>query len=158
RSERPYFPNDQGVSIGFPGVGIFTTKRWGEEFFSAGTNRRNWEYAVRLLYCVPLSSVNSFDVPDVYIRRDVPRSNNGDPSVFVRDCKGCHSTMDAAVPAFLQYDYNGNEVIRRNAVVDKLNEPNNHPTFRVTTDQWHLFVDDEQNKTFGFQGPYEGRG
>jgi len=142
---------------GYPGAGIFTTRGWGEQFFLMGTNRRNWEYAVRLLYCTPLASVKSFDLVDSYIRRDVPRVNGGDPNVFVKDCKGCHSTMDAVVPAFLQYDFDNGRVVRRGAVVDKLNEIN-YPSFRVTTDEWNLLLSEEQNRVFGFQGPFSGNG
>lgn len=142
----------------FSGVGIFTTRAWAEEFLSAGTNRRAWEYIIRLLYCAPQTAVKDINVPDHYVARDVPRVNAGDPLVFHRDCKGCHGMMDAGGRrAFLKFDYDtygGNatvfRLVQHTTVNDKLNE-RNHSTEPVTSEDWYLFATPNQNKLFGFQ-------
>ncbi len=153
---------DMGAFSGagkFEGVGIFTTRTWASEFLSAGTNRRAWEYSIRLLYCTQQPGVKDLNVPDSYVGKDVPRVNGGDPSVFHKDCKGCHGMMDAfGRRAFLKHNYFNNKVLQLTTIYDKLNEPNNNPTEAVTSEDWTLFVTPGQNKTFGFTGPYQGMG
>lgn len=134
---------------GFPAVGVLTTAPWAESYFRAGTNRRNWVGILNNLYCVPQKSVQTSDIPDQYVRRDIPRAPGGDPSQFGENCKTCHAQMDAIMPAFARHDTDGAGRLNFVALRDKINETNSS-TFAITSEQWFLFVTPAQQRIFGF--------
>lgn len=136
----------------FPGVGIFTTQPWGENYYRAGTSRRNWGIGIMNdLFCTRQEQIQSSQIPDSYVARDVPRAPGGDPRQFTNNCRTCHGQMDALRPAFLGYDYNDNQgFVRLSPVKEKVNEIN-YSSYIPTTDEWHLFISDDQNKVFGFR-------
>ncbi len=133
----------------FPAVGVLTSAPWAESYFSGGTNRRNWVGILNNLYCVPQKSVQTSDIPDQYVRRDIPRAPGGDPAQFGENCKTCHAQMDAIMPAFARHDADGNGRLNFVALRDKINETNS-PTFAITSEQWFLFVTPAQQRIFGF--------
>ena len=150
-------------SSGSGDVGIFTRRQFAMDFYEAGTNRRPIKAMVELLYLVQLPTIKSFELPDGYVRQDVPRLDPaGSPDAYQTNCRGCHSFIDPLSTAFglLDFDLENNRILRRSAfpVPYKINEVNS-PTYKPTSDAWSLFVTDAQNEVFQFRdvpGNYDG--
>ncbi len=86
-------------------AGVLTTRAAGEEFFSAGTNRRMFRFAAMNYMCRDLEQLKDTTRPTNRIRQDVSRSPGGDSSVFLNSCSGCHSGMDPMAQAFAYYQW-----------------------------------------------------
>lgn len=86
-------------------AGVMTTRSAAKAFFVAGTNRAMFRFTMLNHMCRDMEQVHDVSrVPD-RIRQDVSRSPGGDSRVFLNNCIGCHSGMDALAGAFAYYDY-----------------------------------------------------
>lgn len=86
-------------------AGVTTTRASGEAFFKGGTNRRVWRYTAINHLCRDMEQLSDVSRPADRIRQDVPRSPGGDSSIFLNNCIGCHSGMDAVAGAFAFYEW-----------------------------------------------------
>lgn len=86
-------------------AGILTSRSAAKAFFIDGTNRAMFRFTMVNHMCRDMEEVHDVSrVPD-RIRQDVSRSPGGDSRVFLNNCIGCHSGMDAMAQAFAYYDY-----------------------------------------------------
>ena len=140
---------------GFNGTGIFTSSTWFYNYIDMGTNRRPIYGMLHHLFCTEIQPVQSLFIPDTYVKRDVPRTPAGDVNQYLTNCIGCHSFMDALIPrAFARFDTDPAQNPPTMLYVpprDKNNEVN-FANEAITSDEWHLFLTDEQNAIFGFNG------
>ena len=143
------------VRPGFGGVGIFTSYPWFKDYIDMGTNRRSVYGMLNHLYCTDIKHVQSFVIPDKFVKRDVPRTPAGNVNDYLTNCVGCHAWMDAFIPrAFARYDTNNNNnnpIPLYGVPADQINETN-FDKEPITTDDWHLFLTAEQNRIFRFNG------
>lgn len=142
-----------GGHPGFPGVGLYTTYTWGINFDYMGTQRRNIKGTMENLYCVTMDSMRTTLLPDIGIRRDVPRD---DPD-FNTNCKRCHSWMDLWVHPFLAKNvttaadppaFTFQWKSPSDDKFDKMNNPVG-PEYPVTTTAFDFFYTDDQNRVLG---------
>lgn len=131
-------------------IGLFTTRSWASDFYSAGTNRRPWKGIIELLYCVNQTDTKTLFIPEDKVRRDVPRVQNGSVSIYQNTCRGCHAQMDPISNAFGLWDFVNNAIKRQTSFFEKINETPNYPTYRPTSDTWWLYTTDSQDAIFGF--------
>lgn len=143
------------VRPGFAGVGIFTSYPWFQSYVDMGTNRRPIYGMLNHLYCTDIKHVQSFVIPDKWVKRDVPRTPAGNVNDYLTNCVGCHAWMDAFIPrAFARYNTNpnnGTPIPQYGLPFDKLNETN-FDKEPISSDEWHLFLTAEQNRIFRFNG------
>lgn len=100
----------QSAVTGIPvaGVaGVMTTRAAAKAYFVDGTNRAMFRFTVLNHLCNDLEQYKDNALPVDRIRQDVSRSPGGDSSIFLNECSGCHTGMDAMAQAFAyhQYDY-----------------------------------------------------
>lgn len=139
-------------------AGIFSTRAFGEAFYSAGTNRRATRYAFMNFMCKDFEDLHDTTVPDFHVRRDVPRDPGGESKTYKNSCVGCHAGQDALGGAFAYYDYS-NRVLYRTTVAAKLNRDPVFPDGYITTDDsWINLWSQGQNSSLGWRGPQEGNG
>ncbi len=94
-------------------AGVMTTRSAAKAFFIDGTNRAMFRFTMKNHMCNDMEQVkDTTRVPD-RIRQDVSRSPGGDSRIFLNNCIGCHSGMDAMAQSFAYYDY----------VYDDVNDP-----------------------------------
>jgi hypothetical protein len=101
--------------------GLFTTRGYGEAYYSAGTNRAAFAFAMQNFLCKDMEELNDTTIPDYRVRRDIDRSPGGESSTYKNRCVGCHAGMDAMSGAFAYYDFNGAITYDFNVVVPKMN-------------------------------------
>ncbi len=135
-------------------IGIFTRRRFAEDFYDMGTKRRPWKAIVNLLYLKKLDEIATASIPDAYVRRDLPRVGaDGTTHIYQDTCRTCHAQMDPVSFAFGVFDYNTNNVPnaleRLASFRDFINETNG-PVYKPINDSWWLYVTDAQNEVFGF--------
>ncbi|MEM7096990.1 MAG: hypothetical protein AAF541_01935 [Pseudomonadota bacterium] len=98
----------QSAVTGLPAsatAGALTSRSAAKAFFIAGTNRAMFRFTMVNHMCRDMEEVHDVSrVPD-RIRQDVSRSPGGDSRVFLNNCIGCHTGMDAMAQAFAYYDY-----------------------------------------------------
>jgi len=86
-------------------AGVITTRAAGEEFFSAGTNRRMWRFTAVNFLCHDMEALNDITRPADWIRQDVTRSPGGDSRIYHNTCVGCHAGMDPLAGAFAYFEW-----------------------------------------------------
>ncbi len=144
-------------------AGIMTSRAAAEAFFIAGTNRAMFRFTMLNHMCNDMEQVHDVRrIPD-RIRQDVSRSPGGDSRLFLNNCIGCHSGMDAMAGAFAYYNYNdasGNIEYSAPFVQSKyFNNEDNFPFGYVTTDDsWMNYWRSGQNEYLGWDTTLPGSG
>ena len=147
---------------GVDSAGLLTTRRFGSEFYSAGTNRRAWLYTAQEFLCTTKDKWRTVGLPDFHIRRDVTRAPSGVSDTFQTQCRSCHAPMDALAGAFAGEDFTPDQglVIGGDWIAPKMNKNGTvYPQGYVTQDaSWiNLFILSSQD-IFGWRGVGEGNG
>ncbi len=88
-------------------AGIYSTRKWGESFYTAGTNRRAFAHTMKNFFCKEMEELSDITAPDFRVRRDVDRAPGGITATYANTCKGCHGGQDGMAGAFAYYDFNG---------------------------------------------------
>ncbi len=96
--------------VGNKTAGALTLRGFGNEFYTAGTNRRVAQTIYKEYLCSPLMTIKDNTISDHRVRRDVDRSPSGDSMQFISNCKGCHGGMDAQMGAFGSYQFTNNRI------------------------------------------------
>jgi hypothetical protein len=145
------FPNAQSV-------GIFQSRGFASEYFSAGTNRRAVKFAFQHFLCRDITYWKEPGLPDTFIRRDVDRKPAGDPHTFQSECRGCHAPMDAMSGAFAKVDFVENKIVFTSDVAAKYNiHADVYPEgYTVTDNYWINYLTEHQQNSFGWRGPTSG--
>ena len=86
-------------------AGVLTTRASGEEFLSAGTNRRMTRFTAMNYLCRDMEALNDTTRPSDRVRQDVTRSPGGDSRIFHNTCVGCHSGMDPMTGSFAYFEW-----------------------------------------------------
>lgn len=86
-------------------AGVMTTRAFAKAYFRAGTNRRAWRFVAMNYLCRDMEQLLDVTRPADRVRQDVSRSPGGDSALFLNNCVGCHSGMDAMSGAFAYYEY-----------------------------------------------------
>ena len=86
-------------------AGVITTRASGEAFFKGGTNRRVWRFTAMNYLCRDMEQLSDVSRSADRIRQDIPRSPGGDSSLFLNNCIGCHTGMDAVSGAYAFYEW-----------------------------------------------------
>ncbi len=145
-----------------PPAGLLTTRGWGQAHLEAGTNRRGVVYAMREFLCAPIESWRDVSLPDLRVRRDVPRNPGGDPATFQAECRGCHAPMDALGGAYARYDFVGGNLSYAgpSKVVRKMNNaPTTYPMgYQTVDDSWINLLAYDGSGALGWNGPSSGYG
>ena len=161
-------------------AGILTSRSASRAFFIAGTNRAMFRFTMLNHLCLDMEQVHDVSrVPD-RIRQDVSRSPGGDSRVFLNNCIGCHSGMDAMAQAFAYYDFehdvlndpdaaNGNlnyndvgqtDPVTGTRVEEKYynNNLNFEHGFVTPDDAWENYWREGPNKLLGWDASLPGSG
>jgi len=138
-------------------AGIITTRAFGAAFFSAGTNRRALRFIALNYLCHDMEQLSDITLPADRVRQDVSRSPGGDSALFLTNCVGCHSGMDALTGAFAYYDFDekGGQLIYTAGKVQAkyLINSNTFPSGFVTTDDsWINYWRGGANAALGWSG------
>ena len=144
-------------------AGVFSTRGFAEAHYSAGTNRRAFEFTMKTFLCRSMESLKDTSRPHVRIRRDVARAPGGAPAKFLNECAGCHAGMDGFGGAFAYYDFDLTQksiVYTQGRVMEKFNRNAfEFPEGYVTTDaSWINLWTEGLNRTIGWNGPTSGIG
>jgi hypothetical protein len=118
-------------------AGVLTSRSYGLEFFSAGTNRRVTRYTFMNFMCKDFEDLMDITLPDFMIARDVDRAPGGDSRVFANVCSGCHRGQDSLRPALAYYDWDDGRdrlVFSPGTVRTKMNHNSVYPEGFVTQD------------------------
>lgn len=159
-------PDSQTTRLGLPAnavSGVITTRKSGESFFQAGTNRRVNRFTFMNMLCNDYESLHDVTVPQQWIGQDVERTPGGDSRTFLNKCAGCHAGQDSMRGAYAYYDYNNNMITYTpNTVAAKINRNVLYSAGHRTTDDrwenmWGLHSQQNQNK-LGFRGQLSGNG
>jgi hypothetical protein len=86
-------------------AGVLTTRSAAKAFFIDGTNRAMIRFTMLNHLCRDMEQLHDVTRAPDRIRQDVSRSPGGDSRIFLNNCIGCHSGMDAMAQAFAYYDY-----------------------------------------------------
>jgi hypothetical protein len=140
--------------------GLFSTRAWGKANMTAGTNRRNFQSAMKNFFCKDMMDINDTNTPDFRVRRDVDRSPGGDSETFKSLCVGCHAVMDSHAGAFAYYDFpDGAIVYNQGVVVPKMNHNSIFPEGFITQDDgWMNNSLEGQNASFEWGSLPGGQG
>ncbi|MEM7209007.1 MAG: hypothetical protein AAF434_14385 [Pseudomonadota bacterium] len=158
-------------------AGLMTTRAAAKSFFIAGTNRAMFRFTMLNHLCHDMEQVADITRAPDRIRQDVSRSPGGDSRIFLNNCIGCHSGMDAMAQAFAYYDFafdadndpeaeNGIMTYNGPGVVDEVtgtrvhskyfnNNSNFDPGFVTLDDRWSNYWRAGQNKLLGWSDPSE---
>lgn len=101
-------PQTQSSLTGIPSAavaGVLTTYAGASAYFYAGTNRAMVRFTMMDYMCHDLQTMEDVTRPSDRIRQDPARSPGGDSRVFLTQCIGCHSGMDALAGAFAYYNF-----------------------------------------------------
>lgn len=141
----------QPVTLPTGDLGIFYTRAFALDAYSAGTNRRPWKWIVENLYLSKQEAIKTLVIPSGYVRQDPPRFGpDGSSAVFQTSCLGCHAQMDPISFKFGMVDAPATQLVRRTSFVEKINE--NHAIgYRPTSTDGPLYYTDAQQPIFGFR-------
>jgi hypothetical protein len=158
--------DSQTARLGLPAAavsGVITTRKSGESFFQAGTNRRVNRFTFMNLLCNDYEALHDVTVPQPWIGRDVDRAPGGDSRTFLNKCVGCHAGQDSMRGAYAYYDYTNNMLrYTPGQVVSKINKNVLYSAGHMTTDDswnnmWALPGSQNQTKLV-FKGQTSGNG
>ena len=153
----------QSTVTGLPSAavaGVTTTRNAGENYFSAGTNRRVNRFIFMNYLCKDYEDLHDITVPDFRVARDVERNPGGDSRTYKNRCVGCHAGQDGLRGAYAYYNFSGNQLVyTQGQVQGKMNQNNYYPQGFVTTnDEWINLWSTGQNATVGWRGAATGNG
>ncbi|MBN8555819.1 MAG: hypothetical protein J0L93_10270 [Deltaproteobacteria bacterium] len=133
--------------------GLLTTRQWGLEFYSAGTNRRPVRYAFWGFLGKDLSQLHDANVSDARVRQDVDRLPGGNSQTFLNTCMGCHGNLDALAGAFAYIDF-PSEIItyRRTVQTKQFRQDTVFPSgYRLKDNTWLNFWSTGPNANLGWR-------
>ncbi len=144
-------------------AGVMTTRGGAAAFYFAGTNRAMVRFTLINYMCRDLEQLKDITRPSNFIRQDVSRAPGGDSAVFLNNCIGCHSGLDAVAKAFAHYEwdqdlnqliYTPNEVTAKHLI-----NSTNFPLGYVTTnDNWVNYWRQGPNAVLGWSPNGAGSG
>lgn len=159
RSSSVFIQVQQSAANGLPDVaGVLTTRAYGEEMLSAGTNRRPNLFAFKSYLCRDYEQMADASLPDTMVGRDVDRFPTGNPQTYLTNCKGCHAGQDGLRGAWAFFNFNGGAVTYSAPTVQgKLNQNGNvyPPGYVTTTDLWENSWPDGHNADMEWRGNYQ---
>lgn len=138
-------------------AGVVTTRAAAEAFFSAGTNRAMWRFTAINYLCRDMEQLHDVTRPGDWIRQDVSRSPGGDSEIFLNNCYGCHSGMDALAGAYAYFEWDeaAGRMLHTPGVVQAKNLINGNvfPFGHITTDNgWVNYWREGPNSLLGWRG------
>lgn len=142
-------------------AGLLTTRRWAEEHYRGGTNRRAVRFAFQEFLCAPIAQWKNASLSDFYIRRDIDRKPAGIAMTFQTECRACHAPMDALGGAFANFDFvAGNFVGSPDWIAPKMYQnsdvyPKGH---QVSNAGWLNLLHSPGDTSFGWRTSLEGTG
>ena len=144
-------------------AGVMTTRAGAAAFFFAGTNRAMTRFTLMNYMCRDLEQLKDITRPSNFIRQDVSRAPGGDSAVFLNNCIGCHSGLDAVSKAFAYYEWDQateQMVYTPGQVTEKhLINSSNFPLGYVTADDnWVNYWRNGPNAVVGWSPSGAGRG
>jgi hypothetical protein len=159
-------PQTQSALTGIPAAataGVMTTLGGASAFFFKGTNRAMVRFTMINYMCDDLNEIMDITRPPDRIRQDPSRSPGGDSRVFLANCIGCHSGMDALAGAFAYYEFDvtsGQMVYTPGAVQGKYAiNTGNFPYGHVTIDDsWINYWRSGPNALLGWSSSLPGSG
>jgi hypothetical protein len=159
-------PQTQSALTGIPAAataGVMTTLGGASAFFYKGTNRAMVRFTMINYMCDDLNEIMDITRPPDRIRQDPSRSPGGDSRVFLANCIGCHSGMDALAGAFAYYEFDvtsGQMVYTPGAVQGKYAiNTGNFPYGHVTIDDsWINYWRSGPNALLGWSSGLPGSG
>ena len=86
-------------------AGVMTTRAAAKAFYVDGTNRAMFRFTILNHFCNDLEILKDVTLSSDRIRQDVSRSPGGDSRIYLNNCIGCHTGMDALAGAFAYYQY-----------------------------------------------------
>ncbi len=141
--------DSQATRLGLPAEavsGVITTRKSGESFFSAGTNRRINRFTFMNMLCNDYEALHDVTVPQEWVGRDVERTPGGDSRTFLNKCVGCHAGQDSMRGAYAYYDFTNNMLRYTPGVVaPKINR-------NVLYSAGHRTIDDSWNNMWALPG------
>lgn len=141
-------------------AGVTTTRNAGENYFSAGTNRRVNRFIFMNYLCKDYEDLHDITIPDFRVARDVERNPGGDSRTYKNRCVGCHAGQDGLRGAYAYYNFTGGRLAYTPGQVQgKMNQNNYFPQGFVTTnDGWINLWATGQNASVGWRGATSGSG
>ena len=141
-------------------AGVTTTRSSGENYFSAGTNRRVNRFIFMNYLCKDYEDLHDITIPDFRVARDVERNPGGDSRTYKNRCVGCHAGQDGLRGAYAYYNFSGGQLVyTQGQVQGKMNQNNYFPQGFVTTnDSWINLWATGQNASLGWRGETQGNG
>jgi hypothetical protein len=141
-------------------AGVTTTRNSGENYFSAGTNRRVNRFIFMNYLCKDYEDLHDITIPDFRVARDVERNPGGDSRTYKNRCVGCHAGQDGLRGAYAYYNFTGGRLAyTQGQVQGKMNQNNYFPQGFVTTnDGWINLWATGQNASVGWRGATSGTG
>jgi hypothetical protein len=154
----------QSSLLGLPTAataGVMTTAAGAGAFFYKGTNRAMVRFTMMNYLCDDLQYIADTTRPSDRIRQDPARSPGGDSRVFLNQCIGCHSGMDALAGAFAYYDFNlttNMETYTPGQVVPKysINTTNFQYGYVTVDDGWKNYWRSGPNALLGWSASLPG--
>jgi hypothetical protein len=159
-------PQTQSQLTGIPSAavaGVLTTFAGASAYFYKGTNRAMVRFTMMDYMCHDLQTMEDVTRPPDRIRQDPARSPGGDSRVFLTQCIGCHSGMDALAGAFAYYDFNltSNQMVYTPGQVQQkyaINTTNFPQGYVTTDDSWINHWRSGPNSLFGWSSSLPGSG
>jgi hypothetical protein len=159
-------PQMQSALSGIPAAataGVMTTLGGASAFFYKGTNRAMVRFTMINYMCDDLNEIMDITRPPDRIRQDPSRSPGGDSRIFLGNCIGCHSGMDALAGAFAYYEFDvvsGQMIYTAGAVQGKYAiNTGNFPYGHVTIDDsWINYWRSGPNALLGWSSALPGSG
>jgi hypothetical protein len=159
-------PQTQSSLEGIPSAataGVLTSAAGAGAFFYLGTNRAMVRFTMINYMCNDLNQIMDTTRPPDRIRQDPARSPGGDSRVFLNNCIGCHSGMDALAGAFAYYDFNttSNQIVytpgqvQAKYAINTANFPFGHVTI---DDSWINYWRSGPNALLGWSSSLPGSG
>ena len=156
----------QSALTGIPSsatAGVLTTYAGASAFFYLGTNRAMVRFTMMNYLCDDLNTIADITRPPDRIRQDPSRSPGGDSRVFLTQCIGCHSGMDALAGAFAYYNFDttsGQMVYTPGQVQAKygINSGNFPQGYATTDDSWLNYWRSGPNAALGWNSSLPGHG
>jgi hypothetical protein len=147
---------------GFEGAaGALTTRAWAKIGYDMGTNRRNVPNSFNVFLCAPIEGWKARGIPDLYVRRDVPRNTSEDPNIYQNVCRNCHGLMDGMGGAFAKFDFvQGVMMYSKDEVMPKMYQ-NGHvypQGYVPTDDSWDNLMNYNPAVDFGWRTSMKGQG
>ena len=141
-------------------AGVTTTRNAGENYFSAGTNRRVNRFIFMNYLCKDYEDLHDITIPDFRVARDVERNPGGDSRTYKNRCVGCHAGQDGLRGAYAYYNFTGGRLAYTPGQVQgKMNQNNYYPQGFVTTnDSWINLWATGLNASLGWRGDTSGSG